>query len=535
MLYTNINIANNSNQFKYVLEYIPSNNTFSNNTKYVNGIDIQCENNEDEWERKDYVLFLHNYIENTPQYIKHHNHWHDIYVNKKIWVYKYDENGEYGEFEEVKNRLVDSYMPINCAVGVVRLYFPQFSMDSFHCGHSYALTISTWICGREIILGSHIINRYDALACPNVKTFFNEEYLEYVELPIIDPNSLIYSDDWKEWRQKICDESLNIDTINSVGSVLQCTLHPILSVNDEYMKTLEDYVGGQNFISLTTNKNDFLNLDISTNTNRSLGLNERPAIEFNLNFNKFYDGSLKEYLDETYGVRDYKIKYELVVGNNDDIYAVCTSPELDLTTSYKFTKDEITKNNFENGDGWVHGINIKGSVNILDEDNESFLYILSNEIPFTKDIFKYFVKTDFIDKYDRVINNINLDLVNMDIININAVNKIENQIIKIERSGDNKSNILQTTFYRVTDSSSIVVRPEINENICINLDPYKHLVDSFMIQIEGVKFIEIGRIKSGVVFKIIGNKLPKKIFSGQYYILNQDADYITGGKYIYEV
>ena len=74
-----------------------------------------------------------------------------------------------------------------------------------------------------------------------------------------------------------------------------------------------------------------------------------------------------------------------------------------------------------------------------------------------------------------------------------------------------------------------------NENICINLDQYKHLVKSFILQIEGVKFIEIGRTKSGVVFKVIGNKLPKQIQTGQYYILNQDSDLVTSGKYTYEV
>jgi hypothetical protein len=64
---------------------------------------------------------------------------------------------------------------------------------------------------------------------------------------------------------------------------------------------------------------------------------------------------------------------------------------------------------------------------------------------------------------------------------------------------------------------------------------YKHLVKTFILQIEGIKFVEIGRLKSGIVFKVFGSRLPKKISQGQYYILNQDYDMITSGKYIYEV
>ena len=123
----------------------------------------------------------------------------------------------------------------------------------------------------------------------------------------------------------------------------------------------------------------------------------------------------------------------------------------------------------------------------------------------------------------------------MNLLNINAINKTENIITKIERVGDNKANIFQNIFYRVLDAHSIVIRPEVNENICINLDQYKHLVEKFILQVEGVKFIEIGRTKQGILFKIISSKLPKKQSKGQYYILNQDSELVTSGKYIYEV
>lgn len=501
MIYTNVNIFDGEDYFKYILEYSRAENQVEVNVEYVDGLQL-CDMQIDD------VLFLHDDI----KYVKHKNHWHKV-----------------DEYNKQKD-----YVPYACDGATLRLYFPTFSVDTYHKGHKYAITASTWICGKHIILGSYIVSRHEALACPKMRGYFNEQYFEYIDLDIIDPLSLMYSDDWSEWRKKICGESNDLELINSVGSVLHVTLHPVEESEDEYIE-LDGYIGGQNSINLTTDEKDYLTLEISSNTNSPLHDNERPAIDFNLKFNRYYEGSLEEYLLETYGVKNFKVKYELVIADEDNIYVMLNSQELDPTISYKFTKDEISSNNFYNRDGWKEGINIAGSVDILDADGNSILYLLSNKIPFSEELLKYYINTDFTDRHNYVINNINLNDVDMNIFNINAVNKTENKIIKIDRGDNNKANIYQTKFYRVTDSARIVIRPEINENICINLDMYKHLVDSFVIQIEGVKFVEIGRLKSGVVFKVFGCRLPKKITSGTYYILNQDHDLVTSGKYIYEV
>lgn len=501
-MYTNINISNNIDQFKYVIEYIEQDGLSNLNLKYLNNLKIHNEYVDD-------IIF----INNENDYLNNNNHWCKI-------------NNE---------EAIHDYIPQTYKEGFIRLYFPDFSIDNYHSGHKYALTVNTWICGHKIILGTYIITRHESLACDKFKKFFNENYYEYIDFPILDPLDLIYSDNWSEWRKQVCGESIDPSLINSVGSVLCCSLHPVMISDNDFIK-LDGYTGGQNYINITQDSNDFLNLSISTNTNKSLN-GERPSIQLNLNFNKYYEGSLYEYLKETYGLNNCKIEYELIIGNETDIYSINNSGKIDLINMYKFVKDEINKENFLNGLGWTSGIYIVGSANIIDlENNESVIYLLSNKLPFTENILKYFIKTDFIDNNNNIINDINLDELNMNIMNINAINKIENKIIKIDRGvTDNKSNIYQTTFYRTTDTSNIVIRPEINENVCINLDSYKHLVKSFILQIEGIKFLEIGRIKSGVIFKVIGNHLPNKISSGRYYILNQDYEYITGGKYNYEI
>lgn len=503
MLYTNINISNQTDAFTYIFEYIQGTTAIETQTEYLNGVNV-CDVHLDD------ILFIHDNI----QYVKHNNHWHKIDYNEATWMYTTN----------------------FCKESVVRLYFPQFSVDTYRTGHKYAVTISTWICGKHIILGSYLINRHDALACDGLKKFYNNDYYEYIDLPILDPFHLMYSDDWKEWRQKICNESQNPDSINSVGSILQCTLQTVSLIDGEYVE-IDGYTGGQSSINITKYDNNYLNLSISSNTLEPLKNNEAPAIKFKLNFNEYYD-DLGEYLLETYGLHNCKLKYKLAIGNNETLFLdpeECSSDYIDPTPTYEFYKSDINKDNFESREGWIDGIEIVGSVDIISEEGESILTLLSNKIPFTKELYKYFMRTDFYDKFGYTINNVNLDELNMNLININAVNKTENKIIKVDRPDSNKANIYQTSFYRVVDALDIVIRPEVNENICINLDSYKHLVDSFLLQIEGVKFIEIGRLKSGIVFKVLGNRLPKKISRGQYYILNQASEVVTSGKYIYEV
>jgi hypothetical protein len=49
-----------------------------------------------------------------------------------------------------------------------------------------------------------------------------------------------------------------------------------------------------------------------------------------------------------------------------------------------------------------------------------------------------------------------------------------------------------------------------------------------------MNFFESGRNSSGVLFKIAGKKLPNTKTEGVYFILNQDSEAVSNGKYIYE-
>lgn len=99
---------------------------------------------------------------------------------------------------------------------------------------------------------------------------------------------------------------------------------------------------------------------------------------------------------------------------------------------------------------------------------------------------------------------------------------------------DSHVGIVKPVFIQAKASAGIVIHPQVNENIIINLDRYKSSVSAFTLKIEGAYFSEIARMPNGIVFNVQGNKLPGAITEGIYYILNEMGDLVTTGKYTYE-
>lgn len=275
---------------------------------------------------------------------------------------------------------------------------------------------------------------------------------------------------------------------------------------------------------------------------------DKPSFDCQISFNEIYNGNLKEYLEETYNIKTGCLKFELVIGNDTDIYGICSSDLIEIddntTLVYSFDKGYIyqANDNFKNWVGYKEGIYVVASVDIINDDKESIISLLSNRLPLTQNIYSYFINKEFTYFAKRgqfniqsILHSINIDKLDMKLYNINAVNKIINNIVYTQKNDDVKNNIIQPVFFRVAESSEITIHPEVIENICINLDRYKSQVDRFILKVEGVNFHEIGRNSAGSIFKIVGNSLPKNNNSGLYYILSQDEELITSGKYNYVV
>ena len=511
--YANINILDDTRRFRYVIEY-------KDNAEFT-GSDI-LSYREVENLRVDF------FNDNYDRYIRNNNYWK-------------------ADSEET----TQMYIPRLFNVSSANIYFPTNSVESYTNNYLYMLTVNTWIHGHTVYLGTYLLDRRKTTACRKETKFLNSRYYEYINVKFIDPWYLTYSEDWKEFRQQICGET-ELDNLeqNNTGSILNFTLYPVVENGDEYIK-LDPYIGGQNAINISDQVSDYISSNIHLSRSK---MTLEKIIEANISFNRDYcaDGlvqtfdDLKQYMEETYCIdpENMHVRYSLMVLDDNDVYKF-VNKEID-SLRCEFTREELK---FENWVGFKEGLRFilmvslfirddssddvvidrdySGDVDHEDEEDDRLLTIRSNEISITQDVMKYFVG-------DNPINYVNLTSLDMNNYTINAVNKIEKKVIQIEKPNDSKSNMIKPVYFRTATLSNIIVHPAVTENICINLDAYKSQVETFFIQIEGVVFVETARVSAGVIFKIEGANLTNEQAEGVYYILNQDKEVVTSGKYRYE-
>ena len=476
-----INIQGNNQSFPYLIEYKKG------NTK-TDSHDIYWSINHD-------VIRL---FQGGVTHYRNKNDWHDV--------------------KELYNRQHD-YIPNNVNISNIKIYLPEHSPSTYLYSIKYIVTVNTWINGEKIDFGSFMFKPNDAVAI-NTGTIKkgNNEYHEYVSFDIIDPFYLMYSDDWLRFRNIVCKEPTGI---NNTGSALQVSLFIVDEYNDFYL-IKEDWIGGCTNFSIADD-DDFLSLNLS-NSLDPLGL------KLDLTMNKEYNWFLT-YLSETYclNVSKSNIKYEIVIKNKEGIMVGPTvnynaTEDFGIATQY-VTWEKIIDNEslglfFSSWDNFEEGWNFVASLSICDNDVEMF-NIVSNEIPITQTLFSRYINGS-----EKII-----DLNDMNIIQYNVVNKIENKVVQIERPNASKSNIVQPVFYRVKDLETLTLHPLVTENISINLDDYKSKVERFILLIEGCKFEQIGANKYGILFKITANTLPASAVGGTYYVLDENSELITTGKY----
>ena len=113
-----------------------------------------------------------------------------------------------------------------------------------------------------------------------------------------------------------------------------------------------------------------------------------------------------------------------------------------------------------------------------------------------------------------------------------VVNVIEHKVVTVERPEDYKANLIRPVFVKVQEAGTIRLHPLVTENIVLNLDAYKNKVETFILKINTANFYEIGRINTGIVFRIVGSNLAEQEQQGTYYILNENGELVTTGNYI---
>lgn len=490
----NINILSNGQSFMYLMEYR------NDVGAYTDGDDIAWTYNG----FNDDIIYL---LEGGIEYYRNKNDWYDTAALS----------------------LNHNNIPNAAKIAKLRLYVPLHAVTTYVRNVKYAITANTWINGKKIDLGSFIFNPSDTIANESgAIKMGNNEYHEYVEFNIIDPFDIVYSDNWIDFRHNVCDEPLGI---NSTGSLLNVTMYIVEEYDNRYI-IKDDCIGGITAFNIS-DESDLMALHLSSSLN-PLGL------KFAISLNKEYD-FLLTYLSETYGlnVSHRDISFELIIKNKnsaivdiaDDLgtkplynaaYDSFNKELVQYITLSDIKSTSLIKQFFNSWESFNEGWNFVGSLIIHDNDENEILTVVSNELPITQELFSIFVNGGA-----EKIMNITDDMINV----YNVVNKIENKVVHIERPNDSKSNIIQPVFFKVKDAEILTLHPAVTENICINLDDYKSKVDTFILQIDNCKFTQIGANNYGILFKITGNKLPAELQSGTYYILNEDSELVTTGKF----
>ena len=481
-----INIKGKNQMFKYLLDYTKGSLSLDGHNLMEGDDIIYCND-------KGVIRLFRNDI----NYYRNLNDWY--HINKL-------------EFSDIRN-----YIPETVHTSNIKIYIPSHAVSTYVKNIKYAITANTWINGVKIDLGSFIFSPVDTYAIHTgpIKSG-NNEYYEYISFDIIDPFYLLYSDEWDVFRKQLCHEKA---LTNNTSSALNISMHVIEEYDNAYM-IHNDFIGGYTTFSIS-NEFDYLGLKIDYINTPAVGL------QYTVVMNEVYD-SLIEYLTETYSLTEYtNINIEACIKNKSGIIADNVSLEYNSNTLVQnMLLTDIVKstaiaaffnswNNFEEGWSFI------GSMTMYN-NNEELFTIISNELPITQEIFSIFTNGGS----EKII-----DIADMNINTFNVVNKIENNIIQLERPNESKSNIVQPVFFRTKETETLTLHPVVTENISINLDDYKSKVERFILQIGDNQFEQIGANSYGILFKIPANTLSKTISSGIYYILNENKELVTTGKY----
>ena len=529
MNYTNLNIKTTDKTFKYIVEYYDD--------PAVNQKELP-------------------YFQNEFGYFFYDNLQTNVLHEKNYWTIVDNDILEH-----------DACIPDVYNVSSFRLYFPRFSVETYEHNTFYVMTISTWINGTQLFLGSYLLDRRDAIASETgVKKFLNEEYYEYLEVKTIDPYYLLYGDEWKEFRQNFCGEKVYLDGSqkNNSAANINITLTPVKNIDGIWIK-LDGYDSTQSTILLNTKEHNYMRPLVTFDNEDG-----NPKFDCEVVFNELYEGNFEEYLKETYQIvfdETYTLGFDFFIGDKSNIYKAVVHT---YNTPVQKSIFELSEFKFDSWNEYIDGVSAWVVMYIKRGDAE-VLTISSNEVFVTREIFKYLMEMP-IGNFEKIVDDgtnggvigphightgitgitgkppivggglrsllvreqkeirkIDLDTLEMETPKFDVVNIIHNEIVSVERPNEHQSNMVRPVFVKVQEAEMIRLHKGVTENICINLDAYKNKVDVFVLKVGEANFYEIGRINSGIVFKVIGTSLPED--DGTYYILNEDGELVTTGNY----
>lgn len=380
---------------------------------------------------------------------------------------------------------------LECTDDELVLYFPEYCPEAYGKRPMYRLNIERWAAfGKILVFGEE----FDSTWAEPIPRFRYEEYFYSQKIT------------FKNWPKSTGEFYVSFNPIKSDG------------------KFDIDYAGSQGAIINTQNVEFSADID---------GFDENQNIVVKLSNNFFK--TLKNCYQ---GVNDGNITAltRLSIQDDDDIYYISEQIQINPDTSTDKSVIEFPLNSIKNPTPFDSNLDYKEGLYMRaimhfefgdDPDNQLNVDIRTNPWPLTWDNYVQMVAAKKGPHKIKIPKNMNIDILRI-------ASKTEQVVAKMTAETDSKANIIQPVFFKTRDLAQVVIHPEVTENICINLDAYKSQVNRFSIKIDGAVFSEIGRVESGVIFKIKGNLLGGGNSVGVYYILNENGDLVTTGKYIYD-
>lgn len=415
---------------------------------------------------------------------------------------------------------VDCGFPESIHRRTLQIDIPDFN-PSVYSKVEYVVDVSTRIGLTKIVLACVKFGFDDLLSLPVPYRDGQHKYHQYFTIDILDPWDLCYSDDFYEFRTQFCNE---YPDTNNCGALLDIEITAVTQESGELIPDVR-YSTGRNLILLSERDSDHLSLSL---------VESAEGWKSSLLFNTAFDGDLKTYLSETYffgspdSPEDYIVTCipEIVIMDKDSIYKILDLNPIDLTNTSTVDTVEFSESSpeliFGSWSDWLEGMYATATLRLFNGRGEEVMDLRSNAVPVTKSKFRFLVGDE-----------ITIEDMDITVEKLDVVNKIQKNIVKVNRPDDYKSNIIRPVFYKSFPLEEIDIHDSVTFTLSIDLDSYKSKSDSFSVQIEGKNFQEIGRVPGGVLFKIYGNELPHQSDSGKYYILDTNQELVAEGNYRY--
>jgi hypothetical protein len=462
---------------------------------------------------------------------------------------------------------------LNC--NVLKLYHPDTKSNNSNLIVHISTVINNitfhFFCGEynnlksgvstEFSYNHAVYSEYKEIIIPNINDLFNKQtyFVESIFNINIDNSNLIYNKDntiyesmylltiptYTEINNKTySSDILNKYLTNNISYPIKLTLYPFSDIEEGF------YLPNVDLISNTDIFINSYNIELCG----ILGFNKNGKLMIKGNFN--YNTNMFDSLEEAY---NYYNNVNISTYNLDDYTDDEEHNDIDelgntLNKKYNFSyilelasdiqfrqiiyrsqnianntlKDTLSNVSFDIPvfNNWAQLPDLLVG-RIIFTDRYLNYSIYSNFIVITNDYYKFIVSSDSRKIYSAKLSNMN---------NINFNNKV-NCIIQKNIVNDNTLNIsnnvpkviYKPVFYKVQDLQNIQIRQGLTQNIGINLNNYMSKVETFILTIDGINFIEHARNDFFVIFKIQANKLLST--GGAYHISNQDNEYISSGNW----